>query len=962
MSPDGKYIAYAVWPVEGDGESIVRHIPSGKEFRFPRGSGAATTDPKFTADASHVLLPLTPTKADIEKAKAAKVKPEDLPQPTLAVVELATGNIADKFPQAGTFVVGGADAGLVIYRKPTKSEPGKDDAKDTPTKGKLPGPLAPASTKTLGTDLIIRDIASKRERTISDVGEFNLTRDKKQLVYTVNSKREELNGVFVLNPAMRTIPESLKTAAGRYSGLTWDEKQTKLAFLYDDSGIPNPKLAPPPRPVGSTPPVIATPMPPAKYRAFVWDRTAKPAPPTVRDFTVGASGGFAALIPAIIAAHPSTVVPADEVLGPTTPGIREGWTLSGGTLAFSPDGTKLFVNTAPKRDPVPPVGPPRPDDFQLDVWHWKDERLQPMQRLQAGADQVKTYSAIVDLRSKQFRQLSDETITVGQPQGDSDFALGSDNRRYRIGTGYGLPLSDYVAVDVRTGKQSPLLTAFGGYTTPPPSMSPTGEYVVAFDGKDWFTVSVADGKKHNLTANLKVKFIDAEDDHPGSPPPAGLAQWSDDGKFVLVNDGYDIWKIAADGSTSENLTRIGRAQQINFTLLRVPTQDTFEPYHGVELSKPQLLKAVNLQTRDTGFYRLEPGAAPRLLIMGARAYGQPTKAKDADTFLFNVQSFSTYPDYYVTSSDFTELKRVTDINPRVKEFNWGKAEAVQYTSTDGVKLSGVLVKPENFDPSKKYPMVVYIYERLFDTMHNFRLPVVTRGQVINPTFYASNGYLVLMPDIAYKVGAPGQSAIKCVLPAIQAVVDKGYVDEKAIGINGQSWGGYQIAYMVTQTDRFKAAVAGAPVSNMVSAYGGIRWGTGLTRQFQYEHTQSRLGATLWEAPIKFIENSPVFMADRVKTPLLMIHNDQDDAVPWYQGIEYYLALRRLGKECYLLNYNGEPHNLVKRAAARDFAVRMFQFFEHRLKGKPEPAWMAKGVPFLDREKDKAEMKKLLQGK
>jgi dipeptidyl aminopeptidase/acylaminoacyl peptidase len=342
--------------------------------------------------------------------------------------------------------------------------------------------------------------------------------------------------------------------------------------------------------------------------------------------------------------------------------------------------------------------------------------------------------------------------------------------------------------------------------------------------------------------------------------------------------------------------------------------------------------------------------------MGARAYGFPTKAHDADVYLLTVQTFSRYPDYYVTTPDFHELKRVTDINPRVKNYNWGKAELIHYTSSDGDKLSGILIKPENFDPTKKYPMVVYIYERLSENLHQFRLPNVTRGQIINPTFYASNGYLVLMPDIAYKVGYPGPSALKCVLPAIQTVVDKGYVNEKAIGINGQSWGGYQIAYMVTQTNRFKAAVAGAPVSNMTSAYGGIRWGSGLPRQFQYEKTQSRIGATLWEAPMKYIENSPLFAADRVQTPLLMIHNDQDDAVPWYQGIEYFLALRRLGKEAYLLNYNGQPHNLTNKNAARDFAMRMFQFFEHHLKGKPAPEWMVKGVPFVDRDKEKESIK------
>jgi dipeptidyl aminopeptidase/acylaminoacyl peptidase len=691
---------------------------------------------------------------------------------------------------------------------------------------------------------------------------------------------------------------------------------------------------------------------------MVWDRNAKPPAGTAIRVPIGATGGFGSLVPVVIAANPPMVAPADEVLGPNSPGFRDGWVLSGGTLAFSVDGTKLFVNTAPKRDRASTPAVTRPDDFQLDLWHWKDDRLQPMQKLQAAADQAKTYVGVVHLDNKLFRQLADEELTVGRPLPSSDWAVGSDDRKYRGETGYGLPLTDYAAVNVRTGERKLILPGFGGYNTPEPNIAPTGKHLAGFDGKDWFTVSIPDGKRTNLTANLKVAFHNEEDDHPGSPPPTGTPQWTADGKFLLVNDRYDIWKLAADGSSHENLTRIGRERGIRFTLIRVPVQDEYELFRGFDLSKPQLLTATHLQTRDHGFYRLEPGAAPKLLVMGACRYGIPTKAKDADVYLVTVQSFTRPPDYFATT-DFHELKQVTDTNPRVADFNWGSTELVNYTSIDGVKLSGVLVKPENFDPSKKYPMVVYIYERLTDTIHTFRPPVVRGGQVINPTFYASNGYLVLMPDIAYKVGAPGQSAIKCVLPAIQAVVEKGFVDEKAIGINGQSWGGYQIAYMVTQTDRFKAAVAGAPVSNMVSAYDGIRWGTGLTRQFQYEWTQSRIGATLWQAPMKYIENSPVFMADRVKTPLLMIHNDQDDAVPWYQGIEYYLALRRLGKECYLLNYNGQPHNLTNRAAARDFAARMFQFFEHHLKGKPEPAWMAKGVPYLDREKDKEEIRKLL---
>ncbi len=170
---------------------------------------------------------------------------------------------------------------------------------------------------------------------------------------------------------------------------------------------------------------------------------------------------------------------------------------------------------------------------------------------------------------------------------------------------------------------------------------------------------------------------------------------------------------------------------------------------------------------------------------------------------------------------------------------------------------------------------------------------------------------MLTPDIVYTTGYPGQSALKCVLPAIQAVVDQGIVDENAIGIQGHSWGGYQIAYMVTQTNRFKAVAAGAPVADMISAYDGIRWGTGITRQFQYERTQSRIGGSIWQYPTRFIENSPIFWADRVQTPVMILQNDGDTAVPWYQGIEFFLALRRLGKEVYLFNYNGQPHGLQR---------------------------------------------------
>jgi peroxiredoxin/dienelactone hydrolase len=209
-----------------------------------------------------------------------------------------------------------------------------------------------------------------------------------------------------------------------------------------------------------------------------------------------------------------------------------------------------------------------------------------------------------------------------------------------------------------------------------------------------------------------------------------------------------------------------------------------------------------------------------------------------------------------------------------------------------------------------------------------------------------------MPDVVYEIGYPGPSCVKCVVSGVQHLIAQGFVDQDAIGAAGHSWGGYQTAYLVTQTNIFKAVESGAPVSNMLSAYGGIRYDSGMSRQFQYEQTQSRIGGTPWQYPLRYLENSPIHFADRVQTPVLMLHNDNDGAVPWTQGIEYFVALKRLGKEAYLFNYNGEPHGLRKRQNQKDWARRMQEYFDHQLKGAAPPAWMMEGVAFTDRDREK----------
>ena len=565
LSRDGQYVAYLLGSEGTDGEAVVRNIASGKEYRFTRGatsSGIAAgalpgapapagPAPKFAPDSKRVFLPLTPTKAQLEKAKTDKLKSDEYPKGALAIVDLASGTELERITGVSSYQLAGEGAGFLIYRKGGRKGP-RDRSQPHPGKGKSKGadspPGTPPPTK-FGTDLHIRDLSSTVERTIPEVTEFSLTNDEKTLVYVVSSKTEAKNGVYALNPRFGTAATPLKVGPGRYSGIAWDEKQTRLAFFYDDSQVPAENVAPAPRPVGPNPGTVGGDAPgantPPQWRVFVWDRFAKSEPTGIARVPLGTSGtGFAALLAPVVATVPTAPSPLTEVFSPDTPGMKKGWSINAGGLSFSQDGTKLYVSAAPQR-PTPVARPPAPGDFELDIWHWKDEAIQPMQKLTAAADRGKTYGGVLLLDTKQFRHLSDEALSVQAPV-SGDWAVASDNSKYRHTTGYAFPVpSDYSLVNVRTGATKALLNAsnFGV------NLSPNGKYLLGFDSKDWFTLSVPDGKKTNLTAKLGVKFFDEDHDVPSEPSPYRTAEWTTDGKFVLVSDRFDIWKIAADGSS-----------------------------------------------------------------------------------------------------------------------------------------------------------------------------------------------------------------------------------------------------------------------------------------------------------------------------------------------------------------------------------------------------------------------------
>jgi len=757
---------------------------------------------------------------------------------------------------------------------------------------------------------VLRNTTTGAERTFNDVVDYSLSKDAKTLVFTVSSKSEETNGVYVVSTASDAAPVAVLAGKGKYQKLTWDDEQTELAFISDrdDQTAKQPK-----------------------FKVYLWER-----------------GSGVGLTPGASSNHTTTAAPpaAIEVVSSSSPGFRKDFVVSDkANLSFSLDGARLFLGatTPPEPDRNPDEEPSADEKVLVDLWHWKDDYIQPIQKVRAEQERQRSYRAVYVVKDKKFVQLADEKMESVSPSNDGRIAIGSDNHAYRITNDYDPGLTDYYVVSAEDGARK-LVAQKQRFNV---SLSPAGKYAIYFDGKDWNSYSIATGAKMNLTKNLGVNFFDEDSDTPELPNSYGVAGWTKDDHDVLIYDRFDVWQVSPDGNGAKNLTDgVGRRDKIELRYVRLDPKE-----RSIDPAKPLLLRAQNEETRDEGFYRDRiSGGLPEKLVMDHKAFNNPTKAKDADVLIFTAMRFDQFPDVWVSSLDFKNPKKITDGDAQRARFNWGTAELVNYRNTDGVALKGLLLKPDNFDPKKKYPMIVYIYERLTEGLHQFRSPAP--GTSINATYYVSNGYLIFMPDIVYKTGYPGRDALQCVLPAVQTVVDRGFVDENNIGIQGHSWGGYQIAYMVTQTNRFKAAEAGAAVANMTSAYSGIRWGTGLPRQFQYEHSQSRIGGSLWEYPMRFLENSPLFHADKIQTPLLLINNDEDDAVPWYQGIEFYLALRRLNKEAYMFSYNGEKHGLRRRINQKDYTRRMQEFFDHFLKGAPAPEWMQKGIPYLQREKEK----------
>jgi dipeptidyl aminopeptidase/acylaminoacyl peptidase len=939
LSNDGQWFAYRLGAVEGDAQIVVRGTKSDREITFdigetpaPAGGGGRGGPPEaggpastlaFSDDSKWIAFTTYPSHAEQQRLRRQR-RPVTS---SVSVVNLETREKRD-FARIRRFAFSGeASTWIALHRQPADAggagAAGRGGETPAPGgRGAAPGGAAAAPDRPRGTDLILRELTSGQEQNVGNVSEFAFTRDGKYLALAIDAQDRIGNGIQLRDMTKGTVAV-LDHGNAVYERLAWTETGDALVALKgtDDRALRDKRYA-----------VVG-------FTGFGAGESKKTEYDPAKDKSFPA--------------------------GMTISGNRSPqWTESLDAIVFGIHEPRKRDAAAPEgREGAPEGGegqggaqPPAPaadaeDRVDLVLWHWKDPRLQSQQEVQENADRNFSYLAEYRVQPQKFIRLADDemrSVTVAPKQ---RYAVGFDDREYELmGNLDGRRFRDVYAIDLATGQRRLAIKRARWYN----GTSPDGESILYYDEGHFHVHSLKTGQTRTITKTAPVSFVNTESDVNVVNPPTQPVGWTKDGKSVLISDNWDIWQIPVDGGAAVNLTGNGRKDQIRYQQ-RFPLEPARERDEGIDLTKPQYFRAYGEWTKKGGIAKIEPGKpGAQTVKWDDAAYARLFKAEKADVYLYTRETSLEPSDFYVTDASIGEGRRITHQRPQAKQFAWTPGvQLVNYTCDKGDKLQAALFLPAGYEKGKSYPTLVNFYERMSQTANTFANP---SANGFNRSVYTSNGYAVLIPDIVYKVNDPGMSAVWCMVPAVKAAIATGIVDPKRVGITGHSWGGYQTSFLITQTDVFAAAVAGAPLTNMVSMYSLIYKNTGGTNQAIFESSQGRFRGGYWDNWDAYYRNSPVFFAKNVKTPLMILHNDRDGAVDFTQGVEYFNTLRRLGKPVIMLEYVGENHGLARRPNQRDYTVRMKEFFDHHLKGAPAPDWLKNGVPRLKMEEHLKERK------
>jgi dipeptidyl aminopeptidase/acylaminoacyl peptidase len=757
------------------------------------------------------------------------------------------------------------------------------------------------AAKHKGTDLVLRNLETGISQNIGNVGEYFFNKHGTMLAYTVDAANKGGNGVYLLDLTTgRFVP--LDTGEADYAQIAWDKKGTALAFLK------------------------------GKQEKDYWEKDN-----VLLAFTGLGGESFTRFEydPSQDTQFPENMVISERV----TPqrGRRPGSspTTPNRALIWSEDLSRVFCGVK-KQEKKPEKS--KEELPNVDVWHWKDEQIQSVQARRFDFNVNFTFRSVYLLKSKKFIQLADKNMRTIALSRDGKWGVGRDAMPYL--SDVETQQSDYYWVDTSSGERKPIVKGIRRSL----GISPHNSHFLYLKDKQLWIYDFIKGKNTNISSKAPVLFVNEEDDRPNEKPPFGIAGWTKEGKAVIVNHKFDLWLLPLDrGEPISILGGLGDEEKIQFRYIRLDPEEKF-----IDTSKPMLLSAYGEWTKKSGYYSLKIGDAPKRLAYLDKRYGFPRKAKKADKILFTIETFEEFPDLYVSELDFKNPKRITDVNPQQKDFAWGRRILIDYANSKGQKLQATLALPAGYEEGKKYPMLVYFYEKMSYRHHQYSMP--TYDDRPHMSAYASDGYLVLMPDIIFEIGKPGTSSLDCVSSAVKKVIELGYADQERIGIQGHSWGGFQTSFIVTQTDMFACVVSGAPPTCIEGEFNQVFKGSGNNNHSYYSRSQGRMGTDPWKNHELYRSQSAIQNAAKITTPFMLLHGTEDGSVDWIQSLEYYNAARYLGKEVIFLSYPGEPHHLAKEENQKDFQKRMKQYFDHYLKGKPMPDWMADGIPYVKKKR------------
>jgi len=910
FSPDGQWLVYAINRSNRNNELRVTKLSDGTTKVAEFG-----TQPAYSSDSKWLAYSITQSETEQERLRSEQ-KPV---QNKLGLLNLSSGETktVDGI-ESFSFSPDGAYLAVRPYAPDRASGPAAPAAGGGRGAGRGGGDGSAGAEEAPGTTLIVRQLASGRDMTFGNVSQFAWQDAERShmLAMIISAPGKMGNGIHLYDPEI-TMVRVLDSSPSIYTDIAWRKDAPDLAVLRaktDDSKD------------GST------------YAVLGWTGLGKTE--RLRTYDPAADSTFPA-------------------------GMR---TVSFRRLSWSDDGSTLFLGMAKWDDKIVPAGrggrgagaAAADEPAGLEVWHWADVVVMPKQKVDAPTDRRRNVLAAWHLDSGKFVQLSKDAINEQvTPIRKAKVAYAAEWSKYALERTIGRPGSDLYLEDITTGVRTKLRdNVIDRYV----QAGPGGKYLLFLQDDQYWTVNLATRATTNITKAVATSFIDKESDQTvKQKPPFGVAGWTSDDAAVLLYDKYDVWQLASDGSKAQRLTS-GAAERTRYRVVRIEQTGGGGGRGGfgggggadqaIDLAKPVYLSMYGDYSKKSGYARLNPAGVERLVWLD-KSVGSLAKAESADVYGYISQDYDDSPDIFVSGADLKDAKQVTTSNPFQSNFAWGRSELVEYKLDKGQPMQGALYYPAGYEAGKKYPMIVYMYELLAQNVHRYVAP--SDRDYYNASVFTSQGYFVFQPDIVFTPRQPGVSVVQCVVPGVKKVLQTGMIDPKRVGCVGHSWGGFDAAFLATNTNGvFAAAVAGAPLTDLVSMYGDHHWGPGIAETDHIETGQERMEVPLWEALQDYITNSAILTVQNMTVPLLLEEGDADGTVFWHQSVELYNIARRLKKNVVFLVYNGEDHGLRQKKNQTDYQHRILAWFGHYLKGEPAESWITNGQSFLDRD---AEIKK-----